>query len=359
MTEQTPRIVITGIGAITPVGATAEQSCAAIAAGIMRFNEHAYYQCTPEDPEWDEPLPLFVSDVPVLDPFLDGAERLLQLALPALSEVMAKAKLKRRDLEHCGLMVSLPQADKAVNALNLPAKFVPALCKLTGLNTFKLWKTSQTGHTGVFTLIQSAMQKLKAGDVETCIVGGVESYLLEERLDTLDAAWRLRSGRTVDGFIPGEAAVMLLLETAAHAKARGAPILATLGPLGAATEPETIHSQKNSTGEGLSQAIENALQASTAGPGLDTVYGSLNGESYYAFEWGVTLTRLNAVLAALKPLIHPADAIGDTGAATGGLLLALATEAFKKHPAPSATSLLWTSADNGHRMALTLQKGEG
>jgi 3-oxoacyl-[acyl-carrier-protein] synthase I len=359
MTDPTARIVITALGAITPVGATAEQSCAAIAAGVARFHEHAYYQCAPEDPEWDEPLPLFVSDVPVLDPFLDGPDRLLQLALPALSEVMAQSKLKRRDLEQCGLMLSLPEADAATTPLNLSTQFVPALCQLTGLTTFKLWKTSQTGHTGVFTLIQSALQKLKAGDIKMCIVGGVDSYLLETRLDTLDAAWRLRSSRTVDGFIPGEAAVMLLLETAAHAKARGATILATLNALGEATESETIHSQKNSTGEGLTQAIETALNATQPPPGIDTVYGSLNGESYYAFEWGVTLTRLNAALATTQPLIHPADAVGDIGAATGGLLLACATEAFKKHPEAHATSLVWTSANNGHRMALTLQKGEG
>ena len=359
MTDQNAPIVITALGAITPVGATAEQSCAAIAAGIARFNEHAYYQCTPEDPEWDAPLPLFVSDVPVLDPFLDGPERLLQLALPALSEVMAKSKLKRRDLEQCGLMLSLPQADAATAPLNLSTEFVPALCKLTGLTTFKLWKTSQAGHTGVFTLVQSALQKLKAGDVDLCIVGGVESYLLEARLDALDTAWRLRSERTVDGFIPGEAAVMFLLETAAHAQARGAPILATLHALGDATEAETIQSQKNSTGDGLTQAIETALQTPQAPPGMDTVYGSLNGESYYAFEWGVTLTRLHAALSGMQPLVHPADAVGDTGAATGGLLLACATEAFKKHPEAHAASLLWTSADNGHRMALTLKKGEG
>ena len=358
MTNQVTSIVMTAMGAITPVGSNVEQSCAAIDAGLSRFVEHAYYTCTPEDPEWDDTLPLFASDVPLLDPFTDGPERLLQLALPALTEVMSKSKLKRRDLEQCGLMLALPQADKAISEMNLSVHFIPELCKRTGLTTFKLWKANQSGHTGVFTLMQSAIQKLQAGDLSYCIVGGVESYLLEQRLDVLDAAWRIRSERTVDGFIPGESAVMLMLETAEHAKARGATILARLGAMSDALEPENMYSQNNSTGEALTQAIATVMQANGAAL-CETVYCSLNGESYYAFDWGVALARLNEKLASMKKLVHPADCIGDVGAATGGLLLACAATALKKVAEPNASSLLWTASDNGHRMALALLKGEG
>lgn len=357
MTTPSNPIVLTAVGALTPVGANAEQSCAAIAAGIVRVNEHAYYQCTPEDPEWDEPLPLYVSDVPLLDPFTDGSDRLFELALPALTEIMAKAKFKRSDLENCGIMLALPQADPAIASMNLPAQFIPELCRRTGLATLKLWKTTQAGHTGVFALLQSAIQKLQAGDIRTCIIGGVDSYLLEDRLSHFDGAWRLRSERTVDGFIPGEAACMLLLETAANAQARGATVLATLGQLAEATEPETLHSVKQSTGEGLARAIEHTLQSDSTD--LDTVYCSLNGESYYAFEWGIVLARLHKRLETMKALVHPADCVGDVGAATGALLLACAASGAQKQAAtPSPpTSLLWTAADSGHRMALTLRKG--
>ena len=355
MTIQNPNIVITAMAALTPVGINAEQSCAAIEAGMTRIIEHAYFQCTPEDPEWDEDLPLFASDVPLIDPFTDGTERLLQLALPVLTEVMSKAKLKRADLETGGLMLALPQLDKAINELNLSKQFIPELCKRTGLTTFKLWKATQTGHTGVFTLLQSAIQKLNAGDIRFCIVGGVESYLLEKRLDLLDAAWRLRSERTVDGFIPGEAAVMLMLETADSAKAGGRPILARLGGLAEATEPETITSNKHSTGAGLTQVIQTALQGQN-GVLADSVYCSLNGESYYAFDWGVALARANEELKGMKNLSHPADCIGDIGAATGGLLMICAITALNKEDSSKAQSLLWTASDNGHRMALSLNK---
>jgi 3-oxoacyl-[acyl-carrier-protein] synthase-1 len=351
-------IVITALSALTPVGANAEQSCAAIAAGINRIGEHAYYECTPDDPEWDEPLPLYVSDVPVIDPFQDGTERLLELALPALTELMGGAGLRRSDLENCGLMLALPPIDKATRAMNLASVMVPELCKRTGLTTLKLWKTSQTGNTGVFKLLQSASQKLQDGDVEYCIVGGVDSYLLEERLEFYDAAWRLRSGRNVDGFIPGEAAAMLMLETAQHAKSRGAPILARIGSTGEGMESQAIHDDKHSTGVGLTQAIESVIQTGECAQGLDTVYCSLNGESYFAFEWGVVLTRLGETLAQMKNLVHPADCVGDVGAATGALLLACAASDIMNNT-ESSPSLLWCSSDSGQRIALSLLAGEG
>lgn len=347
-------IVITALGALTPVGANAEQSAAAIAAGINRIEEHAYYECTPEDPDWDEPLPLYACAVPTLDPFADGAERLLDLALPAFTEIVGKAKFKRRDLERTGLMLALPSPEVGIHALNLPAQFVPALCQRAGTSTFALWKTTQTGRTGVFTLLRSAITKLQAGDIDACIVGGVDSHLLEDRLTALDAAARLRSLRSVDGFIPGEAAAFVLLETADHARARGQPILAILGSLGEGTEPEPLTSPKQSTGQGLTQALTQALSHA---PNPATVYASLNGESYFAFEWGVTLARLHESLQTAQDLVHPADSVGEIGAASGALLLVCASAALYQQPPNSAPSLLWTAGDGDHRMALGLRKG--
>lgn len=358
MDDPANTIVITALSALTPVGDTAERSSAAIAAGMKHIEEHAYHECELQDPEWDEPLPLYVSAVPVLDIFLDGADRLLELAKPALAEVMDKANFKRGDLEQCGLMLALPQADTVISALNLPTQFVPALHTHTGLSTFKLWKTSQAGHTGVFTLLQSAMQKLQAGDLACCIVGGVESYLLKERLTLLDAAWRIRTARNIDGFIPGEAAAMFMIETAEHAKARGAPIIAVIKTIGEGTEREPFHSKRHSTGEGLTQAIEQVMHDTATFPGFATVYGSLNAESYYTFEWGLILARLHAAFAHTAPLSHPAECIGDIGAATGALLLACAVNDFKYSKEPNALSLLWTSGDSDHRMALTLQSAK-
>lgn len=357
MTSKRSNIVITSMGALTPVGSTVEKSCAAIHAGIARISEHAYYECTPHDPEWDEDLPLFSSSVPTVDPFLDGFDRIVELAIPALSETVENANLKRSDMQNAGLFISLPQSDNATHNIGLATNFVPEVCKRTGLSGFKITNTNQTGRTGVFEHIFEVIDLLESGELGFCVVGGVDSYLLEERLELFDDNWRIRSERNVDGFIPGEAAVMLMLETEEHARARGMVPRSKISAIAHGEEPETIDSQKASSGSGLTDAINGVLQETNNKAGFDTIYCSLNGESYYAFEWGIQLSRLNNVFQDMSNLFHPAENCGDVGAATGGLLLACATVAFQQGQNTSNQSLLWTSADSSQRMAICLQQG--
>ena len=356
MNAKASSIVITASGAITPLGADVKSSCAAIQAGVSRVTEHAWYRCTPDDPEWDEDLPLFAATVPTIDPFTDGLERFLQLALPSLTEVMESAKLRRADLAKTAFYLSLPEVDESTFNIGLTANLMPVLCKRTGLSAFKATKTNQLGHTGVFAHIKDAIDALESAEIDYCIVGGVDSYLLEARLAYLDAGWRIRSDRNVDGFIPGEASVMLMLETEAHARARGADILAKITCLAEGEEPDTIASEKTSSGSGLTAAIRGILEHNRTANRFDSVYCSLNGESYYAFEWGLQLSRLNQVFDKLTQLVHPAEYVGDVGSATGALLIASAASAIQDGSNTGSQALLWASATHNQRMALCLEK---
>jgi len=355
MTAKKSSVVITAMGALTPLGEGVEATCAAIEAGISRVTEHAYYQCTPDDPEWDEDLPLFSASVPTIDPFTDGLDRFMELSMPSLTEVMEKSNLKRTDLAKTSFYLSLPQQDEATFNLGLAANLLPTLCKQTGLTSFQNTKINQSGHTGVFAHISEAIDLLESGSSEFCIVGGVDSYLLNNRLAFLDSTWRIRSDRNVDGFIPGEASIMLMLETESHAKARGAKILAKITSIAEGLEPDVISSEKTSSGSGLTQAIRGILDNSS-NTSFESVYCSLNGESYYAFEWGIQLTRLNTAFNKLTSLEHPAEYVGDIGAATGGLLIASATNALQTGLNESNKALLWSSSDTEQRMALCLEQ---
>jgi len=355
MTAKNSSIVITAMGALTPLGDGVEPTCAAIEAGISRVTEHAYYECTPDDPEWDEGLPLFSATVPTIDPFTDGIDRFIELAMPSLTEVIEKSNLKRTDISHTSLYLALPQVDESTFNIGLAANLLPQLCKLTGLTTFQNTNINQVGHTGMFAHINQAIDTLESGVSNFCIVGGVDSYLLDNRLDYLDSNYRIRSDRNVDGFIPGEASVMVMLETEANAKARGAQILAKITAISEAQEPNVISSEKTSSGSGLTQAIKGILD-NGSNSSFKSVYCSLNGESYYAFEWGLQMTRLNTVFESLTSLEHPAEYVGDIGAATGGLLIASATNALQTGLNPSNKALLWSSADNEQRMALCLER---
>ena len=148
---------------------------------------------------------------------------------------------------------------------------------------------------------------------------------------------------------------MLMLETESHAKARGAQILAKITSIAEGLEPDVISSEKTSSGSGLTQAIRGILD-NNSNTSFESVYCSLNGESYYAFEWGIQVTRLNTVFDKLTSLEHPAEYVGDIGAATGGLLIASAANALQTGLNESNRALLWSSADNEQRMALCLER---
>ena len=67
-------------------------------------------------------------------------------------------------------------------------------------------------------------------------------------------------------------------------------------------------------------------------------------------------TRLGTTFEHVKKLIHPAENCGDVGAASGGLLLACASMAFKQGYHMGDEALLWTASDTGKRVALILQR---
>lgn len=354
MTSCEDDIVITSLGALTPVGETVDETLVAIKAGIIGVSEHAYYGCTPIDPEWDEELTLYASTVPIIDPFMDGLERIIELTIPALTEVLEKADLSRKELTETGLFIALPAEDTATFNLKLYTHYLQLLCSRMGLSGLKLAKINKSGKCGFFEHIVDATGFLKSGDLTYAIVGGVDSYLLEDRMSLMDKAWRLKSERNVDGFIPGEAASMAMLELSGHARGRDMTPIAKITGIALGNESETIKSGKNSTGIGLASAIRKAVDYPSVTE-FDTVYCGLNGESYFAFEWGLQLVRLGTLFKNLKHLIHPIENCGEMGAATGGVLLACASKAFAQNkPANDKPALLWLSGDNEVRTALTL-----
>jgi 3-oxoacyl-[acyl-carrier-protein] synthase I len=354
-------LCVTAVEAVTPLGFDAEQSCAAVRAGVNRFAEHPFHVCLTADPENPVGEPLIASLLSELDPELLGRERLLALAVPTCKALLAKSGIKRADLAKGGLLLSLPDAapgstDKDASAL------IADLCKRLGIPAFKVMKACRLGHTGMASSLQEASKLLAAGEVEFCLVAGLESHHEPERLERLDEKWRIKSERNADGYTPGEAAVALLLETAARAAARKAKPLGILSAFGFGKEARPFASELLSTGEGLSKALQPALShppqakptaADAGAPGGNPrwVLCDMNGESYRAAEWGIVLTRLGDKLDPVV-LTHPADCLGDVGAASGGILIAYALHAFHRGYAPAGDALIWNASDDGARSAL-------
>lgn len=347
-------VAVTGVGAATSVGATALQTCTSIRAGIVRFQEVRAYRPTTRDPGWDDELPLVAAPVRGLDPFVPGPERLIALATSALTDLLAGVSLRRGDVGEGALFAALPAADAAVERWGTGEDILGALAARTRLPPFRHTRLSQSGHTSVLELVGEASAALARGEARFAVLLAVDSRLALDRLEVLDASRRIRSDRNVDGFIPGEAAVALALEPARRARERLGEPRALVEAVGFGTEPRTILGDRQSSGEGLSRALRSSWGRTAPPPRPEWVLCDLNGESYRAFEWGIVQTRLSDELSGVKRLTHPASCLGDVGAASGAVLLALAAAGFQHGWSPAARATLWTSSDRGLRAAATL-----
>jgi 3-oxoacyl-[acyl-carrier-protein] synthase-1 len=164
---------------------------------------------------------------------------------------------------------------------------------------------------------------------------------------------RLLTPTNSDGFVPGEAAAALLL---------GPPGPAPLGILAAGfgVEPAPIESGEPLRAEGLTTAFRQALAAAgITMAGVGWRIGTMSGEQYWFKEHDLAVARLLRGRHAPVDLWHPADGIGETGAASLAVCLVLAFEAARKGWAPGDPVLVAASDDDGRCAALLLAAGGG
>ncbi|HWH21645.1 MAG TPA: hypothetical protein VN671_14005, partial [Solirubrobacterales bacterium] len=76
------------------------------------------------------------------------------------------------------------------------------------------------------------------------------------------------------------------------------------------------------------------------------VYAGLNGESHWAKGWGVSHIRNGRFFAEALRMEHPADCMGDPGAALGPIMLGLAADR-QARGLDQAPTLVWCASDRG------------
>ena len=105
--------------------------------------------------------------------------------------------------------------------------------------------------------------------------------------------------------------------------------------------------------DGLTQAIKNGLRAAgCALHNLDFRISDVSGEQYYFKEAALALGRILRERKEQFDLWHPAECIGETGAAIGIVCLAVALASIEKGYAPGRGLLVHTSGDSGQRAAI-------
>ena len=340
---------------MTSVGHRAEEAFTSLRAGIVRLQEYPAYEPLVRDPALFFPESVVASPVTELTDGLEGVERLLALATPALKEAIFDAKLSETDIGSTSLLVAGSQMPSRIPGTRIATVLVPRLAQRVARIPFAGKQYYCVGSAGCFEALHRARRLLNAGTCRYCIVGGVDSWLDPETLAWLDEARRLKSDSTIDGFIPGEAAAFVVVEREEQCRARKKLPYAVCGGVALDEEKNTIWTDQPCTGEGLARCLKTVLAdpiGRSRGP--DVVVCDLNGESYRASEWAYAVPKAFQEVK-VPPLVHPADCIGDVGAASGGVLLGLAAWSSKKDPAEWRTALAWCSSDDGLRGACVIE----
>ncbi len=188
---------------------------------------------------------------------------------------------------------------------------------------------------------QDALRLISSGECDVVLAGGSEAPLLavsfaalanmtalSKRNDDPEGASR-PFDKTRDGFVFGEGAGVLIVESAAHAQARGATILAEI--VGAALTADAYHiSAPEPTGRGATMAMTKAMrQAELAPDEIDHIVA--HGTSTPLND--VTETR--AIKAAFGPQAYripvssPKSMVGHTLGAAGALSAIAAVGAIR------------------------------
>ncbi|BFF90708.1 3-oxoacyl-[acyl-carrier-protein] synthase mitochondrial [Drosophila madeirensis] len=295
------RVVITGSGAVTPLGTNVQDSWRRVLAGESAISQlgsqfkglpcQVAAQISRENLQLETHLSK--TDIKVMSPAT-------QLAVLAAEEALASGNLKPKELteeqrERFGVCVGMGMFD-LTEVYNTWSQLQRGYNRVSPFFVPRLLPSMACGHisirhglrgpnhsvstacaTGAHAL-GDAMRFIRNGDADAMLAGSGEACI-----DPLSIAGfcRLRALSTAfndnpavasrpfdkarDGFVMGEGAAVLLLEELEHARARGAPILAELLGYGLSGDAHHITSPSED-GSGATLAMQRALKDAGVSP---------------------------------------------------------------------------------------------
>lgn len=303
------RVVVTGLGAVSPVGNTVDKSWQAILAGhsgaapISSFDASSYpvrFSCSVKD-----------FDVSPYLPAKDARKMALFIhyGMAAAIQAIGDAGIEVTDADRGRIGVSigsgiggLPEIEESVDVLarggprKLSPFFVPATIINMVAGNLSIRYGFQGPNLSIVTActtgthnIGEAARLIAYGDADVMVAGGSEMATSPLGLAGFAAARALSTrnddpqrasrpwDRGRDGFVLGDGAAILVLEEYEHARSRGAPIYAELCGYGMSADAHHM-TQPAANGDGARRCMSNAL--ADAGMNVDEVdYVNAHGTS--------------------------------------------------------------------------------
>jgi 3-oxoacyl-[acyl-carrier-protein] synthase II len=340
------RVVVTGLGAITPVGNDVATTWRAITAGvsggapITKFDHSTF------------PVH-FACEVKGFDPLLylerkeaKRADLFAQFAMAASVQAMTDAGLddaSKYDPERTGVIIGSgigglktfeeqhdvyrERGQSKISAFFIPmfisdiaAGLVSMRFNAKGPNYATISACATSAHA-----VGDAFRTIQYGDADIVITGGSEATVtpmaiggfanmkaLSERNDSPDTASRPFDA-TRDGFVMGEGGAIVILEDLEHARARGATIYAEIVGYGATGDAYHLTAPAPE-GEGAQRAMRLAMKDAGLTP-ADIDYINAHGTSTPANDLNET-KAIKAVFGEHAKSVH----VSSTKSMTGHML---------------------------------------
>jgi len=337
-------LAIVASGMVTGVGLTAAASCAAIRCAIDNFAETRFMD---KGGEW-----IIGSQVPLERPWR-GLQRLVRMAVPAIQECLTQAGSV--GAASIPLLLGVAERERPGRIDGLDDQLFRQLQVELGVEFDRRSAIVPHGRIAGATALGHARHLLYQENVPLCLIAGVDSFIVAGTMAEFEKRNRLLTSHNSNGFIPGEGAAAILVGRPGVSR----PQLLCIG-MGSARETVTIESEEPLRGDGLVQAIRNAMTDSGR-PLASTDYRitDSNGEQYWFKEAALAVTRTLRDRKEEFFIWHAADCIGETGAAAGLVGLGVALTAARKDYAPGPGVLCHFGSDDGVRIALLLNYGAG
>lgn len=341
------RVVITGVGLVTPVGLDSESTWKALLAGESGAGPITHFDASDQAVRFACEVKDFDPEVHMDRKEARRADRFLQLAMATAGQAMSQAGLAdgwgTTDPSRAGVIIGsgigglpllesqhkklLERGPSRVSPFFIPM-FIADMCPgmvamrydARGPNYATVSACASSAHA-----IGLAFRSVRDGEADVMITGGTESTItplcvagfasmraMSKRNDDPSRASRpFDAGR--DGFVMGEGSGMMILEALEHAKARGAPVLAEMVGFGQSADAYHLTAPAPD-GAGACAAMRAALDDAGLAP-EDVAYINAHGTSTSAND--------SAETAAVKAVFgdHAGElVIGSTKSMTGHTL---------------------------------------
>jgi len=286
----TRRVVITGLGLLSPMGNEVENSWNNLLSGMNPVKPIQYFDTTDYDTKFAASLPSFEPEKYLEKKEIRRLDRFIQYGVAASKECIIDSGIdeSNANFERIGVSIGsgiggLGTIENYANVLHQSGtkKISPFFVPGSIINMVSGYVSIKFGFKGPNISIASAcssashsigysFRNISHGDAEVMITGGAEMGITPLSVSGFNASKALSTrnnepekasrpwDKDRDGFVVGEGAGCLMLEELEHAKSRGAKIYGEI--IGFGMSADAFHmTAPPEGGEGATLAMRNAL----------------------------------------------------------------------------------------------------